>query len=103
MKLKLSDAAEQEGGAAADWYNDQRNGLGAEFLNALESLLASIEFAPESFSRLEDYSGARHFRQGLLKRFPYKVIFQILPDGILVGIAVAHTSRHPDYWRKRMV
>jgi hypothetical protein len=35
-----------------------------------------------------------------LRRFPFLIIFRVIRDGITV-IAVAHTSRSPDFWRGR--
>jgi len=76
--------------------------LGVEFLEALVKLLERIEAAPESFSRPEDYPGPRDLRRGMLRRFPYKVLFEIKPDGKLIGLAVAHTSRRPAVWQDRL-
>ena len=33
---------------------------------------------------------------------PYRLIYTIREDGIVVIIAVAHTSRRPGYWRERL-
>ncbi len=41
----------------------------------------------------------RH-RRGLLRRFPYSVIYRVEPEGILV-VAVAHSRRRASYWRGR--
>jgi plasmid stabilization system protein ParE len=98
----LSRAAEQDADVAAEWYNAHRDGLGLEFLDALETLLERIETSPESFSRLEDYAGTRRLRQGSLRRFPYKVIFEVKSEEKLLVLAVAHTSRRPGYWQDRL-
>jgi len=102
MKLEISQAADEEAGAAADWYNAQRRGLGTDFLEALDRLLARVVDAPESYSRVEDYTGVRDLRQGLLRPFPYKVIFEAVSQEKLIVLAVAHTSRRPGYWRDRL-
>ena len=37
-------------------------------------------------------------RRVLLERFPFKVVYVVRGRAVLV-VAVAHTSRHPDYWK----
>jgi len=39
-------------------------------------------------------------RRLLMRRFPYAVIYSIADEQIRI-LAVAHTSRHSDYWRDR--
>jgi toxin ParE1/3/4 len=102
MNIELTREAETDAEAAFEWYEARRNGLGVEFLEALAHLLEKIEAAPESFSRPEGYTGPRDFRRGLLRRFPYKVLFEIRPDGRLLGVAVAHTSRRPGFGQERL-
>ena len=102
MSLELTQQAEQDAAVACDWYEVRRAGLGMEFLAALAFLLERIDAAPKSFARTEDYSGPREFRQGLMRRFPYKVLFEIRPHARLLGLAVAHTSRRPGFWQDRL-
>ena len=40
------------------------------------------------------------FRRYVLQRFPYYVVFTILPDELLI-VAVAHARRDPGYWLGR--
>lgn len=101
MKLLFSRGAEEEIDGAAEWYNEQRAGLGEEFLESLDSLFASMAAMPESFAPVDDYAGQRRFRQAILRRFPYKVIFEVTPDDTLRVLVVAHTSRAPNYWHPR--
>ncbi|MGV3660639.1 MAG: hypothetical protein ACO1TE_10660 [Prosthecobacter sp.] len=42
------------------------------------------------------------FRRVNLRGFPYYIAFFIRGNRILVA-AVAHASRHPDYWKRRTV
>jgi plasmid stabilization system protein ParE len=102
MTLELTRVAEQDVVAAFDWYELQRVGLGAEFLDALTRVFEKIEAAPESFSRPEDYLGGRKLRRALLRRFPYQIVFEIKSDEILLALAIAHTSRRPGFWQERI-
>lgn len=82
--------------SAANWYDEQRAGLGAEFLAALEEAQdAAVEF-PESGSPDE-----LNTRSRTLHRFPYALIYRMTIGGVLV-VAVAHQSRRPDYWHERL-
>ena len=77
-------------------YECQREGLGKRFLHAVHIALAKIQDAPERFPF---YDGpARSCR---VIRFPYRVVYEDLPDAIYV-VAVAHASREPDYWKHRL-
>ena len=39
-------------------------------------------------------------RVTLLDRFPFRIPYQIA-DATIVVLALAHTSRRPDYWARR--
>lgn len=75
-RLILREAAEAEVEEAYHWYESQRTGLGAEFLQVLEAGLAITERSPEAFPT--KYSEAR---QLALRRFPYSIFYLIQPDG----------------------
>jgi hypothetical protein len=36
----------------------------------------------------------------LVRRFPYAVVYDVLPDAVII-IAVAHQRRKPGYWIRR--
>lgn len=99
--MELSQGAEQDLAEAIAWYNSQREGLGAKFLDAVERLLQRIESTPLQFPKVEGRNRQRNLRQALLRQFPFRIIFEILDDETLLGLAVAHASRHPRYWDKR--
>jgi len=58
--------------AAAEWYDDQRDGLGDEFLSAVDAALIQVATSPTAFPRdpFDDRA-----RRALLSRFPYAVVF----------------------------
>ena len=80
--------------AAAVWYEDQRSGLGARFVDEL-SLFQRIQQNPLEFPRLDD-----DVRRALLRRFPFGVYFLADPSEVKV-LAVLHLHRHPDMWKNR--
>ena len=75
--------------AARLWYECKREGLGAEFENALEAALGRVRSLPETGKPI--YSP---FRRVPLRRFPYEVFNEFDPQRVLVGL-VFHTARDP--------
>jgi plasmid stabilization system protein ParE len=93
-RIILRQSAEDDIDAAFTWYEQQRPGLGSEFLLAVEAGLAAIRRQPEIYPAI--YKRAR--RQ-LLRRFPYALFFV---DGESIEvIACMHARRHPRHWRGR--
>ncbi|MFN0180717.1 MAG: type II toxin-antitoxin system RelE/ParE family toxin [Gemmatimonadales bacterium] len=87
--------AEADVQAAFDWYEEQAEGLGHEFLRALDASYASIARWPESYPVV--YRGVR---RALLRRFPYLVYYRSIPQAIEV-LACVHGKQHPRKWRRR--
>ena len=81
--------------AAFEWYENERSGLGLEFLEELRATYDRIADGPLKYPVLR--SG---IRRALLKRFPYAVYFAIEDDVALV-VAVLHASRDPARWQVR--
>lgn len=97
MRLQFEQEALEEYRDAA-LYSKQRFGLGEAFVQAVESALEIISSDPTRFQSVGD--GIRIFR---LKRFPYYLYYDHHAErGTIIVYAVAHHSRRPDYWRKRM-
>ncbi len=101
MNVRILAEAEEEIESARQYFNGQVFALGDRFLNELEETLERIETDPGSFPKLETLSTDEPYRRALLKVFRYAVIFEIL-DGDIVIVAMAHTSRRPNYWLRRM-
>jgi len=93
--LVLRSVARREFDEAADWYNRQRAGLGAEFIEEVNRVFESIRDRPELFAVAHE-----DLREALVRRFPYAVYYRIEADQIVV-VAVVHTSRDPHIWQSR--
>ena len=80
------------------WYEEQRPGLGDEFLKELEIAYQKIANNPEHYSFIDDRKILRDF---LIHRFPYLIVYRIDVDVIEI-IAVHHSKKHPakKYGRK---
>ena len=100
MILRTLQLADDEALEAATWYDERRPGLGDDFLDAYAAALEVIESHPRRYARLETTRSPREFRRYLLRRFPYAIIYEILADELVV-LAVAHSSRRPNFWRRR--
>ena len=77
---------------AYGWYEDQRAGLGEEFLAAVDATFDAIERILEMFRRVHG-----EVRRANLSRFPYAVFFRIDPKSVVV-LSVLHTARDPRLW-----
>lgn len=93
--LIIRPEAENDLIEARDWYEAQREGLGAEFLTAIDGVFSRIRETPELYAA--EYKGVR--RAGM-NRFPYIVYYRLIENTVEV-IAVQHGSRSPRRWRKR--
>lgn len=100
MRFELHPLADGEAMEAAHWYENERTGLGDVFLDRLHECYRKIERSPHRFAKLETVQVEGEIRRVLLPKFPYIVIYEVLPDLVNV-LAVAHASRRPDYWIKR--
>ena len=91
--LRPAAAADVEG--AFRWYEDQRPGLGEEFLGAVQAGLELVAAHPLAAPIVH-----RDTRRLLLRRFPYGVFYRLVEDDIVV-VGVLHAKRHPRVWRGR--
>jgi hypothetical protein len=64
---------------AFSWYEQQRPGLGKEFLDVVDAALREIVGYP-----LRQTVIFRDMRRLLLKRFPYAVFYRVYPSAIVV-------------------
>jgi plasmid stabilization system protein ParE len=87
--------------AAADvedayrWYENQRTGLGDEFLTAVGTVVESLTAYPERFTIVY-----RQTRRANLQRFPYSLFYRIIDEQVIF-VACMHGRRHPRRWQLR--
>ncbi len=81
---------------AADWYEQQRTGLGDDYVAEVESVIARISANPLLHAKV--YGDVR---KAVVKRFPYIVLYLVEPTEIVI-VSVFHTSRNPDVWKSRV-
>ncbi|EAR21684.1 type II toxin-antitoxin system RelE/ParE family toxin [Nitrococcus mobilis] len=100
-RVRILEQAAEEAIEAAAWYECERPGLGAEFAQAIEAALDLLEEEIVPLTNLPGQAGREGAKRLVLSRFPYDIIVRQQPEELIV-IAVAHHSRRPGYWRKRL-
>jgi len=93
--LIIRPEAEDDLREAYSWYEDKRTGLGYDFLLQVDAGLNFIQRNP-TIHPIE-YKGTR---KHLIKRFPYKIIYLIKNDRIII-LGVIHGRRSPGLIKKR--
>jgi plasmid stabilization system protein ParE len=84
----------------SEWYDSQRAGLGAEFIEEVLTVFDALEINPLLNCR---HHPTKNIRWRYPKRFPYRVIYEVIEDSRLVIIAaVVHAARHARVWRGRI-
>jgi plasmid stabilization system protein ParE len=88
--------AEDDLKEAYSWYEDKRTGLGYDFLLQVDAGLNFIARNP-NIHPIEYEETRKH----LIKRFPYKIIYLIAKEKIII-LAVIHSKRSPVLIKRRI-
>ena len=88
-KLVFTSKSEDEFINAAIYYEKQQKGLGVTFSDSIHVILDSIAKNPYAYQRKY-----KHYREAVLRVFPYTVIYEIKENEIIVN-AIFHTKRNP--------
>lgn len=83
---------------ACEHYRNLSPELGQKFVATFREVPAGIGRFPEAAPEIHPMG----IRRAQMKKFPYNVVYLLDPDAVFI-IAVAHQSRHPDYWLRRLV
>jgi toxin ParE1/3/4 len=101
VRVELHPEARAELRSAALWYDEQRSGLGDEFIAEVSAVLARMGEAPESYPVwVATRIASPLIRKATIQRFPYVIAFEKHEQHVLV-LAVAHSKRRPLYWLTR--
>ena len=96
IDYRVLSVAEEEAAEASSFYNEASPGIGIEFLRDLRHAINRLREFPSLGTPIDD-----DLRGLVMSRFPFKVIYYVEPDAIVI-VSVAHQSRRPDYWRARI-
>jgi plasmid stabilization system protein ParE len=95
VRLRVRKLARAEINAAFVWYLLRSSRAAADFLDAVDGAIKSIERAPKRQPIIRG-----QLRRLLLKGFPYGVYYKVFPRVISV-VGVIHGRRHPEAWLRR--
>jgi toxin ParE1/3/4 len=89
--IAISPLAHLDEFEAYEWYEEQRHGLGEEFLTELEIAYNKIAQHPEHYGFVDD---KKELRDYLVHRFPFLIVYRINGNTVEV-ITVHHAKKHP--------
>lgn len=95
LSVRLREEADWDLADAASWYEEQRVGLGHQFLDEALSSIRLISEQPHVYPIIY-----RNMRRALMTRFPFGIYF-VIEDANIIVLAVLHGSRHPRRWQSR--
>jgi len=95
FEILLRPEAEQDLSDAAVWYEEQRQGLGREFIDAVLAVFSTLAKTPRLYPVVH-----RRTRRAIMRRFPFGIFYRE-EKTMLVVIAVMHGSRNPRQWKSR--
>jgi toxin ParE1/3/4 len=95
MKAIFHPEASEETVESARFYEARSEGLGSDFLVAVDATTRRIEQFPEAGP-----IDRANIRRRLISGFPFTILYEIQLDRIFA--AVMHQHRRPGYWRKRL-
>jgi len=93
--LTVRPEAELDIDAAFEYYENQRTGLGHDFLLCIEAAISSIERNPTHYRKIH-----KELRRSAVLRFPYRIFF-FIQDSRIIVTAVFHVRRDPQSWDTR--
>ena len=82
---------------AAEFYEAQLPGLGADFVDEIDEAIGLILRFPTAWSQLSD-----EYRYRSLRRFPYSIIYTVADDNCILVVSVFHQHREPLSWRRNL-
>ena len=93
---RLISEARDELNAGVSIYDSEYPGLGQEFAIEVRRLCRRIAEVPAAGFEIRP-----DVRRRIVRRFPYSVLYT-LENGEVVVLAIAHQSRRPGYWKRRV-
>src|ERR1700730_16790039 len=97
MDYSFHPLADKEVDEIIGYYDDlEDTPLGDVFFAELQNALTRVLKHPDAWQQVWPSA-----RRCLLNRFPYQLVYQQRPDGVLI-VAVMHLHREPNYWVDRL-
>jgi toxin ParE1/3/4 len=98
-RVVIRPEVESDVAKIARWYETQRAGLGAEFVEGVIQVWDKLGENPLLNARRHQ---RRDIRWQYPERFPYRVIYEVLEaEETVIVAAVLHGARADKHWRRR--
>ena len=91
FQVIILEKAFQEIENARDFYENNQINLGSSFTNEVFSILETLESNPLLFP-----VKFKNMREAVINKFPFVVIFEILPNNEIIVLSVFHFRRNPE-------
>jgi toxin ParE1/3/4 len=96
LGFEITSEAEADYRSAIDFYAEDSKEAARALAREFRTVIALLRERPMIGTPYVEGT-----RRKVFTRFPFSVIYDVLPDRVGV-IAVAHHSRDPDYWAERV-
>jgi plasmid stabilization system protein ParE len=96
VRFRWTRVAADEAREARLYYESEKAGLGAEFVDELRACIDRIDRNPLAWPQVET-----PVRRTLVNRFPYLVHYVVDDEQVLV-LGVYHARRKPVSWTERL-
>lgn len=91
----LRPEARAEFDEAFDWYEQQRSGLGVDFVIQMQEVFDLSSATPERYAQI-----FQDIRRVVGRHFPYSIFYKVEPQQVVV-LVVFHSRRNPKIWQAR--
>jgi plasmid stabilization system protein ParE len=91
FQIVILEKAFQEIENARDYYENNQINLGTSFTKEVFSILEIIETNPLLFP-----VKFKNIREAVINKFPFAVIFEVLPNDEIIVLSVFHFRRNPE-------
>jgi hypothetical protein len=96
FRLEVSFEARKEIEEIVEWYEDKQKGLGEKFLDTVILYEKYLSFNAHSHPKVRG-----EFRELVIRKFPYIIIYSIVNQTTVLLVGLVHTKRHPTKRKKR--
>lgn len=93
---RFLSVAEQDLVESMEFYESRQLGLAIRFHDELFRIILLLRNSPKIGTMID-----ANFRSFSLDKFPFSIVYRLEEDTLIV-VAIAHHSRHPEYWRDRI-
>lgn|ERR1035437_9188978 len=80
--------------ASGEWYQLQNEGLGSEFMDAVDAAVKAIGESPLRYPVIY-----RNVRRAQIERFPFGAFFVVNNDEVCI-LSIVHFRRNPRSWQR---